>query len=1046
MTKMTINPRKAALLFGAAPFAMLTAMTATPAFAQDATAQPNPAAQATPTDAVPSPANSDKTAAGNDIVVTGTLFRNQSETNIASPVSVLTTGDLNARGIQTVQQAIQTLASNNGPALTNSFSANGAFAGGASGASLRGLTTNSTLVLFDGLRAAYYPLADDGSRNFVDLNTIPDEIVDRVEVLRDGASSSYGADAIAGVINIITKKQVIGVSGTAEAGVSQRGDAANQRLSLTAGMGDLSTQNFNVYISGHYVHSDALYSRDRGYPYNTDNQLGLCANAPVANACTDNRQNSPLNYAGVSTIVPVFLVRPATAATGTAVAGSRYQFLNSVTGCNGLTPYNPTTAELAAIPNSPTTVCTQDTVNQGGVIEPRLTRVGGSMRASVNIGTNTHAYAEFNFEQSTVGYSGYGLAGYGLPTNSVIRASAPAGIDFLPYSTSSGGLTHAPGSGALALPVFICPRGTTVACTAANGTLNPNNPFASQGQTALLLGTLPDLTQFTETRSRAYRLAGGIDGSFGQGWDWRVNAVGMVNDLRQRFDGRVYIQHLLDEVADGSYNFINPSQNSQATLDYLSPTLVTNDQSQEYQADANLSHSLFELPGGPLMVAVGGSYRYESVNSPSANPDYNGPTQRYFGINAFGTVGHRSVESGYFQINAPILSVVNLEGSGRYDHYSSGQSHFSPKGGIVFNPIRQLTLRGTISGGFRIPSFGETSSLPTTGYVPYGITNFPAAYLAQFSTNPAKPCVAGTPANCSTYVSQATIGETSVANPNLKPETSRNITGGFEIRPFRGLTLTADYYNIRKNNAIAAASYSTAINAYYAGQAIPAGYAIVPNAPDVNHPNAMPTIFTVSAPYINANTIQTDGFDFGATLNKELFAGIKFTSIAEAEFIRKLETTFPDGHTERYDGTIGNYNLTAGTGTPKWKVTWQNTLDFGAASLSATGYYTAGYNLSAADQGVTRCTDPTGGTDPNNPTNGLDGGIQGCNVRRFIDVDLTGTIKVNDKFSFYVNVFNVFDAKAPLDTVTYGGYLYNPVVAESGIIGRSFRAGVRASF
>ncbi|WP_163609208.1 Plug domain-containing protein, partial [Klebsiella pneumoniae] len=82
---------------------------------------------------------------------------------------------------------LQRLAANNGPTLTNSFSANGAFAGGASGISLRGLTTNSTLVLFDGLRAAYYPLADDATRNFVDLNTIPDDIVDRVEVLKDGA-------------------------------------------------------------------------------------------------------------------------------------------------------------------------------------------------------------------------------------------------------------------------------------------------------------------------------------------------------------------------------------------------------------------------------------------------------------------------------------------------------------------------------------------------------------------------------------------------------------------------------------------------------------------------------------------------------------------------------------------------------------------------------------------------------------------------------------------------------------------------------------------
>ena len=120
-------------------------------------------------------------------------------------MSTITAENLDVRGINTVQAGIQALSSNNGPALTNSFTANGAFASGASSVSLRGLSTNSTLVLFDGLRAAYYPLSDDGTRNFVDLNTIPDDIVDRVEVLRDGASSSYGADAIAGVVNIITR-------------------------------------------------------------------------------------------------------------------------------------------------------------------------------------------------------------------------------------------------------------------------------------------------------------------------------------------------------------------------------------------------------------------------------------------------------------------------------------------------------------------------------------------------------------------------------------------------------------------------------------------------------------------------------------------------------------------------------------------------------------------------------------------------------------------------------------------------------------------------
>ena len=98
--------------------------------------------------------------------------------------------------------------------------------------SLRGLTTDSTIVLFDGLRGASYPLADDGTRSFTDLNTIPDAIVDRVDVLKDGASATYGADAIAGVVNVITKREIKGLYGDASAGISTRGDAGEQRLRL----------------------------------------------------------------------------------------------------------------------------------------------------------------------------------------------------------------------------------------------------------------------------------------------------------------------------------------------------------------------------------------------------------------------------------------------------------------------------------------------------------------------------------------------------------------------------------------------------------------------------------------------------------------------------------------------------------------------------------------------------------------------------------------------------------------------------------------------
>ncbi|MEO7691883.1 MAG: TonB-dependent receptor [Sphingomonas sp.] len=1008
MTNLNPSVRKAGLLAGTATIAAFMSLAAAPAFAQDATT----AATATP---APQPDQATDSSTP-DIVVTGTMFR-RTNTETASPVTVLTGDDLEKRGIQTVQGAIQTLSANNGPALTNSFTANGAFAGGASSVSLRGLTTSSTLVLFDGLRAAYYPLADDGTRNFVDLNTIPDEIVDRVEVLKDGASATYGADAVAGVVNIITKKQVTGLHASAEAGVSQRGDASNYRLSATYGFGDLASQGFNVYVSGHYIETAALYNRDRDYPFNTDNQTGLCYQGVCG---PNNIQNGVTNgvYNGLSFRTTGLLVQPYDATNTTALG--RYQLLN---GCGNLTPYTLSDAEYNdpnnAAAGAARTVCQQDITHDYGQILPKQYRWGGSARGTVSLGSDTEFYTELNYERS---YSSYtGLA-------SIIYANAPAGIDFPAYSTL-------PGPNVLTLPVYVCPRGTTVACTAANGTLNPNNPFAAQGQVARIAGRLPTSTEFNSSLSQVYRAAMGVHGAFGDGWNYAVDGTAMVSNLETTAKGYVYIQHLLDEINDGSYNFVNPSQTSQAALDYLTPTQRLKQNSHLYQIQGSVSKDLFQLPGGALQVAVGGAFRHESLYDPSGNPDANGPTERYFRLNGFGAIGKREVESAYFEINAPVLNVLEVSGSGRYDHYSSGQSNFSPKVGVKFTPIKQIALRGTFSKGFRIPSFAESGALPTTGYVTVSpsslLQNAPDFYNSHLTTG-------GGP---NQYLTTYSIGETTVGNPNLKPEKSRNFTVGAIIEPIPNLSFTVDYYNIEKTNAITAVNFQAAINNYYAtGDLTYNNVVITPDQVDTEHPTSQARVAFAQGTFINANKINTSGLDFGVKGRFRLGNNIRFTTSADATYVINLDTSFPDGHVEHYAGTLGNFNLTAGSGTQRWRGNWQNTLDVGPWSLSATAYYTSGYNYSAEDQGN------VAGDCGLVPTNNDGDAYQSCNVKSFVSVDLHGAVKVADRFTLYMDVLNVADRKASIDAATYGAYLYNPVVSEAGIIGRSFRVGAKVDF
>jgi iron complex outermembrane receptor protein len=1051
--------RKATLLLGAAPFALV--LGATPAFAQDASAaapatvppaqsvatapvdqsaaaaQPAataPAAQsvatapadqsaaAAPTAQVADAAPADQGAAAAptaqvadatppaDIVVTGTLFRNAAAAT-ASPVTVLTATDLANRGINTVSDALQSLPQNNGGTLNTNWSPFG-FATGASAPSLRGLDDGRTLTLFDGMRSAVYPLADDGYRNFVDINTIPDSIVDRVEVLADGASSTYGADAVAGVVNVIIKKQITGLHLNASEGISQQGDAGEQRFDATYGYGKLDEQGFNVYVNGEYQNDDPLMLGARGAPYGTANHSNICGtslgstdkngNVVVPAGSTTCMPNGIRNgiqadgsYGGFqSTTVP--FVRPAD-------GSGPWQMLNPAAGCGSLPSVTLTGTQRASNSLNPATVCQQDLTNQYYEYSPRIQRLGANMRATVNVGSRAQAYAMFNFYQTRTWNTGTPESFAGL--------------------TAAGGTQVAVSP---LLPVYVCPRGTTVACSATNGTLNPQNPFAAQGQQALLSG----LYQPTEvdTDARTFRYSAGINGSFGDGWNYNFDATHSEVDLTTTDRNYILAQNLLNVIADGSYNFANPSANSAAENQYLSPNVTTNSKSLMTQVQGTLAHSFYQLPGGPLQVAVGASWRRESVNDPSSNPENNAnPYDRYYGINAVGVVGSRDVRSAFYEIDAPVLTNLELKTSGRYDNYSSGQSNFSPKFEAQFSPIKQIKLRGTFTKGFTIPSFNEAYGFPTTGYVSSTATN--PTYLAAHNYN--------------AYATQPyEYGLTTTSNPNLQPETTTQYTLGAVLQPTKFLTFTLDYYHIKINNLIIAADCSAAVANYYTGVSTP-GCTTTAGVPDQNFPNAMPQLGTVTSSYINADSEISKGLDFTGTARIPLGHGIRWTSTVNASYLMYLGVDM-GGVEQRYDGSLSPCNISSCSGSPKWRGNWQNTLDFnGKASLSATVNYTSGYSLESTDIGgiAGNCLGSIGASvvtysDGVTPVS--------CRAGSFVDVDMTASVKIADKFTLYTNVLNLFNAAPPFDpSAAYSLYQFNPAWGGAGFIGRYFRVGVK---
>jgi iron complex outermembrane receptor protein len=178
------------------------------------------------------------------VVVTGSLIK-RADFDTPSPLQVITAQELKESGYTSISDVLRGLASNGQGTLTQTNPES--FAGGASGVALRGLTVGATLTLVDGERMVAYPLTDDGQRSFVDISAIPFSVVERVEVLKDGASAEYGSDAIAGVVNVILKKSFTGLQVNAEGGQTGKHDGATEHLNAIGGVGNLDSDGYNAW-------------------------------------------------------------------------------------------------------------------------------------------------------------------------------------------------------------------------------------------------------------------------------------------------------------------------------------------------------------------------------------------------------------------------------------------------------------------------------------------------------------------------------------------------------------------------------------------------------------------------------------------------------------------------------------------------------------------------------------------------------------------------------------------------------------------------------
>ena len=689
------------------------------------------------------------------IEITGSSIK-RIDAETALPVTIINRADIDRTGATTAQDLVNMIPSNfGGGVVANNVGATGV----ASTANLRGLGAKYTLVLLNGRRVANYAFGNSP----VDLNSIPLAAVERVEVLRDGASAVYGADAVAGVINFILKKDFQGLEGSVYATKPQHKGGDSRTVTLTGGFGDLSTQGFNVLLSAFSERDDVLKARDR-------------------------------SFAG-SAVVPELGINKASARNGvpnfnfTDTLGNGYGgFGNKVaptvnplryTGCDS--------TEFALVVRS-ASACGTDYVKYIDLV-PKQSYDNIVARGTLALGSEHQVFAEAVYVKgsTTASYS---------PAPYTINMTYPAAGRFYPKAfTLPKGLTVKPG--------YKFANGTvaTVDTTLATDiTVTPTGPMSGTWRT-VAGGGRTDLTTTTTNR-----LVLGAEGTVA-GWDYKTALTTSTNKGDISFGpGQFSYAKLTPLVNAGEINVFG-SQDAASLAKLLSAQLSGLQQSATSKAtevDFRASREIFQLPAGAVGLAVGGSVRTEKLEQISYDVLASG--DQVGGAGPIPSVtGDRKVYGLFTEMELPIIKGLDLNIAARYDNYKNGFgtsfNNLSPKASLSFRPMKDLLIRGSVGQGYRAPTLYENLRPFTSG-------NNTAANWSD----PIR-CPGGKPITNTINPVGSVQDECDIQQPTafsgskaLKPEKSDQVSLGIVFSPMADMSIAVDYWDVKIKDAIAAKS------------------------------------------------------------------------------------------------------------------------------------------------------------------------------------------------------------------------------------------------
>ncbi|MBQ0945729.1 TonB-dependent receptor [Ideonella sp. 4Y16] len=667
------------------------------------------------------------------VEVTGSsIKRLASET--ALPVTVISREQIEQSGAVNVEDVLRRVAAISG--LVSDSTQGAGYA--TSNANMRSLGPNSTLVLLNGRRLAGHPFGSIGGSVAVDLNSIPFAALERIEVLRDGASAIYGTDAVAGVINFITRRdydkgEISLRYGDTEAGVGGR----ETGVSVAYGLGNLGTDKFNLLVTGNVKKQTRIKAVDQGL------YLRHATEVPGSLPPTSYR-------AFPGRLMDVGITPGAYDNPGANMAA-----------CDPVNSVVQDTGNLA--PNGVDTIKRCRAIYAALVDNlPDSTKSDLFTRGTFALDSNTTLFAEASFARNhTIGRVAptpiSGDAMKVLPNGNYPNVLMPTSSRYFPLA-------------------LLTRLGFTAADWDPDG-----DGFAEIATRSLDMGN-----RVNDNTNEQLRLVTGVSGLWNQ-WDYDVGlsvaqARGTLN-----YSGYLLQDPYLAALRSGNVNPFGPNDatGQQLLKDASLVGVVRKSKSTVIGVDAKMSREIGRLAGGAMSLALGTDVRQEKADDRPTNADYSAGAH----IGGEGSVprtsASRKAYALFSELAMPFMKEVELTAAARYDKYSDFGSSFNPALKLRIQPDRSWMVRASAGTGFRAPTLWDVNS-PTSN------TN-----TADVQVDPNCPAGHADDPRCET---QFNVKLTS--DPNLKPEKSRQFSVGVVLEPVRDISMALDYWSIRKSDQI----------------------------------------------------------------------------------------------------------------------------------------------------------------------------------------------------------------------------------------------------